>query len=51
MPYLVQYQYSYKQKIGSSSQTVQVTLFQKSSLGSGTPVITQLVCKQASLQD
>jgi hypothetical protein len=43
MAYLNQYQYSYKQKIGSSAQTVQVTLFQKSSEGTGTPLITQLV--------
>jgi hypothetical protein len=50
MPYLVQYQYSYKQKIGSSSQTVQVTLFQKSSLGSGTPVITQLVASKPAFR-
>lgn len=44
MPYLVQYRYSYKQKIGSSSETVQVTLSQNSSFaGSGTPTITTLV--------
>lgn len=43
MPYLVQYQYSYKQKIRGTSQTIQVTLFKKSSEGIGTPVITQLV--------
>jgi hypothetical protein len=50
MPYLVQYQYSYKQKIGTSAQTVQVTLFQKSSLGSGTPVITQLVASKPAFK-
>jgi hypothetical protein len=50
MPYLVQYQYSYKQKIASSSQQVQVTLFQKSSLGSGTPVITQLVASKPAFR-
>lgn len=43
MAYLVQYRYSYKQKIGSASQVVQVTLYQKSSEGSGSPVITELV--------
>lgn len=44
MPYLVQYQYSYKQKIRGTSETIQVTLFKNSSYaGSGTPVITQLV--------
>jgi hypothetical protein len=43
MAYLVQYRYSYKQKIGSASETVQVTLFKKSSEGVGSPVITELV--------
>jgi hypothetical protein len=44
MPYLIQYQYSYKQKIGASAQTVTVTLYRTSSLaGSGTPVVTNLI--------
>jgi hypothetical protein len=50
MPYLVQYQYSYKQKIRSASETVQVTLFKKSSLGTGTPVITQLVASKPAFR-
>jgi hypothetical protein len=50
MPYLIQYQYSYKQKIRSASETVQVTLFKKSSLGTGTPVITQLVASKPAFK-
>jgi hypothetical protein len=43
MPYLVQYRYTYSQRL-TTPEDVQVTIYKKSSFaGSGTPVITELV--------
>jgi hypothetical protein len=43
MPYLVQYRYTYSQRL-TAPEDVQVTIYKKSSFaGSGTPVITELV--------
>lgn len=49
MPYLNQYRFSYKQKMAGTPSTVQVTIYQKSSDGVGTPVITELTAKPPGL--